>query len=47
MIPYLGQWVKVLVFAAAVAWVTAPVWIRSLAREFPYAAGEAEKEKKK
>ena len=31
----------------AVAWVTAAVWVQSLARELPHAMGAEEKKKKK
>ena len=40
LIPGLVQWVKGSIIAATVA------WIQSLAKETPYALGEAEKEKK-
>ena len=40
-----GAWGSSVV--TAVAWVTAAVWVQSLARELPHAMGAEEKKKKK
>ena len=47
LVPSLEQWVKESGVAAAVAWVTAPARIQSLAWELAYAVGAAIKKKKK